>query len=602
MAWATDFRQGQGQVAVQAYPAPAVAAPYVQRCRSISPGPSRPLPPSRATFIARMPTVQAQQPVPAQVARSISTPCACTPVRSARSCGSGPAPAVKNPTLTILIRDFEMQHSQLPPCWESDLGSCAQCAQHISRVLQELAQGERVLVPLEPNGPSVPVPWASPEGRPVPDWYQAYAGYHLLADALQESHGETVRGCFRQCSCALSGVLGWRTGEVQGFLRLCFTSFGLPAASCHPAVWYQLIREIAADPEGRLTEGQAMELLRRFLQRLRSFHAEAERANSQADAGELDERRARGALCALAASRGDTLLAAKASREASPVPSTRTPGSAAAPDPQREDVAQLAAASGTSGTASVTACSSPSLASPCRRDGKTFRIAWREGAPEEKAAVPGQEAEPPAPAPTPAPLPAWLDASVGFASFPRRSLHREIEEKPRYPVFCSELEPEALSIGLGSLGTLPEATQGPPLAQSALSPSAAAAPPLAAATMFATTTTLLEMELGKRLREPLTEGPIISREPAEAKLPEEVEVCRLLGAVQSACMDLAQRLHTQRQGQPGGVHGGAQWFDMSTPSVPRSCNNSSRLAQVPCAAPEECVDDPCPLWRPPQSR
>ncbi|CAJ1398195.1 unnamed protein product [Effrenium voratum] len=594
MAWATDFRQ--------AYPAPAVAAPYVQRCRSISPGPSRPLPPSRATFIARMPTVQAQQPVPAQVARSISTPCACTPVRSARSCGSGPAPAVKNPTLTILIRDFEMQHSQLPPCWESDLGSCAQCAQHISRVLQELAQGERVLVPLEPNGPSVPVPWASPEGRPVPDWYQAYAGYHLLADALQESHGETVRGCFRQCSCALSGVLGWRTGEVQGFLRLCFTSFGLPAASCHPAVWYQLIREIAADPEGRLTEGQAMELLRRFLQRLRSFHAEAERANSQADAGELDERRARGALCALAASRGDTLLAAKASREASPVPSTRTPGSAAAPDPQREDVAQLAAASGTSGTASVTACSSPSLASPCRRDGKTFRIAWREGAPEEKAAVPGQEAEPPAPAPTPAPLPAWLDASVGFASFPRRSLHREIEEKPRYPVFCSELEPEALSIGLGSLGTLPEATQGPPLAQSALSPSAAAAPPLAAATMFATTTTLLEMELGKRLREPLTEGPIISREPAEAKLPEEVEVCRLLGAVQSACMDLAQRLHTQRQGQPGGVHGGAQWFDMSTPSVPRSCNNSSRLAQVPCAAPEECVDDPCPLWRPPQSR
>lgn len=222
------------------------------------------------------------------------------------------------------------------------------------------------------------------------------------------------------------------------------------------------------------------------------------------------------------------------------IPRAQAAGSAAAPDPQREDVAQLAAASGTSGTASVTACSSPSLASPCRRDGKTFRIAWREGAPEEKAAVPGQEAEPPAPAPaptpSPAPLPAWLDASVGFASFPRRSLHREIEEKPRYPVFCSELEPEALSIGLGSLGTLPEATQGPPLAQSALSPSAAAAPPLAAATMFATTTTapacalsaapsaapmafstpassmtaldarledvpkLLEMELGKRLR------------------------------------------------------------------------------------------------------
>ena len=104
-----------------------------------------------------------------------------------------------------------------------------------------------------------------------------------------------VRGCFRQCSCALSGVLGWRTGEalvwarfsgkekktsptidhrklaglgaglgwgmrtcqllaldvrlaqVQGFLRLCFTSFGLPAASCHPAVWYQRAAQFKRD-------------------------------------------------------------------------------------------------------------------------------------------------------------------------------------------------------------------------------------------------------------------------------------------------------------------------------------------------------------------
>ncbi|CAK9111631.1 unnamed protein product [Durusdinium trenchii] len=30
-----------------------------------------------------------------------------------------------------------------------------------------------------------------------------------------------------------------RSRQVQGFLRLCFTSVGLPAPSCHPAVWYQ---------------------------------------------------------------------------------------------------------------------------------------------------------------------------------------------------------------------------------------------------------------------------------------------------------------------------------------------------------------------------
>ena len=32
-----------------------------------------------------------------------------------------------------------------------------------------------------------------------------------------------------------------RAGQVQGFLRLCFTAFGLPAPNCHPAVWYQLL-------------------------------------------------------------------------------------------------------------------------------------------------------------------------------------------------------------------------------------------------------------------------------------------------------------------------------------------------------------------------
>eukprot|EP00913_Durusdinium_trenchii_P010794 g10125.t1 len=173
--------------------------------------------------------------------------------------------ACKNPSLTILIRDFEMQMlgamrtPQLPGDWQSDLGCLAQCGRHITEVLSELAQQKRILVPL-PGGASVPVSLLGREGPPVQAWYQVYAGHQeLLAEALQMRE-DVVRSFFRQSSCA-SNQLTWRLGEVQGFLRLCFTSVGLPAPSCHPAVWYQLIREIHDAPEAVLNEEQGVELI-----------------------------------------------------------------------------------------------------------------------------------------------------------------------------------------------------------------------------------------------------------------------------------------------------------------------------------------------------
>ncbi|CAE6967919.1 unnamed protein product, partial [Symbiodinium sp. CCMP2456] len=183
-----------------------------------------------------------------------------------------PPPPLKNPTLSILIRDFEMENPGLPGDWESDLGACGRCAKHISSMLLELALGDRILVPLAPGGPSVPVSKNGPQGQPSQTWQQAFAAHcPALQVALRQPNTAEVESCFAQASCSSAGSLGWRTGEVQRFMRLCFDSLGLPPPLCHPAVWYQMLREMTTDPAARLAKERAGEFLHLFLERLLSF-------------------------------------------------------------------------------------------------------------------------------------------------------------------------------------------------------------------------------------------------------------------------------------------------------------------------------------------
>eukprot|EP00435_Cladocopium_sp_Y103_P004624 s2474_g1.t1 len=244
--------QPKAPVALPLHPSmPAAPAPLIR--------PPPPVAPAPLNAGVRTPPVPMPvwQPVPSG-RTDVSVPPTATPATPA---------AKQSPTLTVLIRDFEMT-ANLPGDWGSDLSCCASLAEHILLVVSELAQGLRILVSLEPSGPSVPVPRT---GREDPAWHQVYGNYQeLLAEALQQSNADSVRGFFQQSSCATPGKITWRLGEVQGFLRLCFTAFGLPAPNCHPAVWYQLIREVTDDTAGSINEDQSLQLLRLLLRRLLS--------------------------------------------------------------------------------------------------------------------------------------------------------------------------------------------------------------------------------------------------------------------------------------------------------------------------------------------
>ncbi|CAK9111630.1 unnamed protein product [Durusdinium trenchii] len=195
-----------------------LAQPVIRRISmptSLSPQEVHPtVPPAHAACNVMLPGRPPATPIVA--VRAMAEPflpqAAPAPAAPSRAEVAPTALACKNPSLTILIRDFEMQTPQLPGDWQSDLGCLAQCGRHITEVLSELAQQKRILVPL-PGGASVPVSLLGREGPPVQAWYQVYAGHQeLLAEALQMRE-DVVRSFFRQSSCA-SNQLTWRLGEV----------------------------------------------------------------------------------------------------------------------------------------------------------------------------------------------------------------------------------------------------------------------------------------------------------------------------------------------------------------------------------------------------
>lgn len=446
-----------------------------------------------------------------------------------------PAAAAKqSPTLTVLIRDFEMT-ANLPSDWVSDLSCCASLAEHILMVVSELAQGLRILVSLEPSGPSVPVPRT---GREDPAWHQVYGNYQeLLAEALQLSNADSVRGFFQQSSCAIPGKITWRLGEVQGFLRLCFTAFGLPAPNCHPAVWYQLIREVTDDAAGTINEDQSLQLLRLVLWRLSGSQAEKEVQPAQGSRLGVV-----GSAEGLAAS-----VANMSSKAPSPEPSTRTPGSAAheAAGPHMDGLEVSAMAQ----------LRQYGIKSP-------YRIAWNESAPELRGSARWSGSFGPRAETGPGSKEMLAMAAMDPASqLPTSAANqREVPEAAPCPAEAAEVftsgrcmveveQPDAhwANISFGALAENAEMITG---AASATGAGREGEDGLSGSTGLST-------GLGKTSE--------------ASKLPEEKEVCQLLEAVQTAFLDLAQRLGSQRaiwKGQQVPL-GDMQWFDLKAPVDPQ---------------------------------
>ncbi|CAE7652561.1 unnamed protein product [Symbiodinium sp. CCMP2592] len=500
-----------------------------------------------------------------------------------------PPPPLKNPTLSILIRDFEMENPGLPGDWESDLGACGRCAKHISSMLLELALGDRILVPLAPGGPSVPVSKNGPQGQPSQTWQQAFAAYcPALQATLRQPNAAEVESCFAQASCSSAGSLGWRTGEVQRFMRLCFDSLGLPPPLCHPAVWYQMLREMTTDPAARLAKERASEFLHLFLERLLSFQLaqqETQRASqlhgsSSSVVTTKAEARAdvvngacnfaaspdmksfhlqapvelAGACAAVKDAAVFGLLADAPTKvrlsshikmdDGCSVPSTMTPGSGNGVEPRRvlEDVIQLQSASASAASPVFTL----PVASPPRQ---------AEARKSPKAPSPGAGE---------IPSPSFQTKGRCAATYSFGPLTFAKEE---FPVLASPPQPQELQRpGFATLETA--ATVVPSLAEAQFSAGGA-----------------------------LQGAPDFQQQPTESRRePYEAEVCRLLEAVQGACTDLAQRLEHQRQAAVARPAPGAQWYDMSTPALPPSTSGSLLLSNL---AGDDLVEDPCPMLRPP---
>lgn len=481
-----------------------------------------------------------------------------------------PPPPLKNPTLSILIRDFEMENPGLPGDWESDLGACGRCAKHISSMLLELALGDRILVPLAPGGPSVPVSKNGPQGQPSQTWQQAFAAHcPALQVALRQPNTAEVESCFAQASCSSAGSLGWRTGEVQRFMRLCFDSLGLPPPLCHPAVWYQLLREMTTDPAARLAkETQRASQLQGSSASLVTTKAEAtadvvngacnfaaspdiKGFHLQAPVTELA-----GACAAVKDAAVFGLLADAPTKvrlsshikmdDGSSVPSTMTPGSGNGVESRRvlEDVIQLQSASASAASPAFTL----PAASPPRQS---------EARKSPKAPSPGAGEIPSPSFPTKGRCAATY--SFGPLTFAREEV----------PVLSSPPQPQQdlQRSGFATLETA--ATTAPSPAEAQFSARGAQ----------------------------FQGAPDCQPQPTESRRePYEAEVCRLLEAVQGACTDLAQRLEHQRQAATARPAPGAQWYDMSTPALPPSTSGSLLLSNP---TGDDFVEDPCPMLRPP---
>lgn len=508
-----------GCPAVQQKEAPLVTVPLhlPPRLAPVAPGPApvalRPAPvaPGPAPVTAQMPQaplppVPALQPSQAPMASQAPAP-VWQAVQSTITDVGGIS--TTEPTMKVLIRDFEMQNEDLPVDWESKMSCCGRCAQHITSVLSELAEGTQILIPLEPSGPSVPVPRTGREG---PFWYQAYEGYQeLVVEALSRSNADSVHRFFQDSSCAMHGLLTWRLGEVQGFLRLCFTALGLPAPKCHPAVWYQLIREVTDDLAARINEEQSLQLLRLVLQRVHI-------AGPRQDEGQT----------ALPGHRVENLcgVATVSSKAPSPAPSTRTPGSAERGDAQMPADAE----------ASPAAQLRPSAPSP-------YRIAWHESAPTERPGAPQWRGAVKSDAGGSLPRYDSLPAAPSSIS---AQLHQSETVEP-CPAFLNTKELVESAQMAEQMDSLPEMNISFGALADAVSMTAGASN---------------EMCTGR------------SATTTEAtKLPEEKEVCQLLEAVQTAFLDLAQRLGSQRaiwkgEGKEGNevLLGDMQWFDLSAPA------------------------------------
>lgn len=421
--------------------------------------------------------------------------------------------------------------ANLPADWGSDLSCCASLAEHILLVVSELAQGLRILLSLGPSGPSVPVPRT---GREDPAWHQVYSNHQeLLAEALQLSNADSVRGFFQQSSCAIPGKLTWRLGEVQGFLRLCFTFFGLPAPNCHPAVWYQLIREVTDDTAGTINEDQSLQLLRLVLWRLSGSQAEKEVQPAQ------------GSRLGVVGSAEGLASVAMSSKAPSPEPSTRTPGSAAheAAGPTMMDGLEVSI-----------------MEAQLRQYGvkSPYRIAWNESAPELRGSARWSGSFGPRET-GPGSKEMLAMAAMDPASQPRTSVANQREVLEAAPCSAEVLtsgrcmveveQPDAhwANISFGALAENAEMITG-----------AAGAAGAAGATGAGR-----ESEDGLSGSTGLSTGPQKTSEAS--KLPEEKEVCQLLEAVQTAFLDLAQRLGSQRaiwKGQQVPL-GDMQWFDLN---------------------------------------
>lgn len=413
--------------------------------------------------------------------------------------------------------------ANLPGDWGSDLSCCASLAEHILLVVSELAQGLRILVSLEPSGPSVPVPRT---GREDPAWHQVYGNYQeLLAEALQQSNADSVRGFFQQSSCATPGKITWRLGEVQGFLRLCFTAFGLPAPNCHPAVWYQLIREVTDDTAGSINEDQSLQLLRLLLRRLLS--------GSQA---EKEVQPVQG----LAAS-----VANMSSKAPSPEPSTRTPGSAA-----HEAAGHMM--DGLEASAVEAQLRQYGVKSP-------YRIAWNESAPELRGSARwsgsfGPRAET---------GPGSKEMLAMAAMDPAAQLPTSVAANQREVPEAAQCRAQAEAAEVITSGRcMVERVEAPDAHWANISFGALAENAEMITGAGATGAAGREGEDGLSGSTGLSTG----RKTSEAsKLPEEKEVCQLLEAVQTAFLDLAQRLGSQRaiwKGQQVPL-GDMQWFDLN---------------------------------------
>ncbi|CAE7290048.1 unnamed protein product [Symbiodinium natans] len=511
-----------------------------------------------------------------------------------------PPPPLKNPTLSILIRDFEMQNPGLAADWEGDLSACGRCAKHISSMLLELALGDRILVPLAPGGPSVPVSTNGPEGRPSQTWQQAFSACcPALRAALRLRNTAKVEACFAQASCSNSGALGWRTGEVQRFMRLCFDSLGLPAPLCHPAVWYQLLREVTTDPAARLPKELAGEFLQLFLERLLSFQLAQQETEPHEEAFSRPQGSRKGLeRLSLASTRAedigkDITTFAGGSRQQQAADKSPITASCHASAPASVITSAVVNAGTVLGDSAAKVKFSPHVVKLDDGSSVPSTMTPGSGTGQERRVL-----EDMIPSSGTVASPSMFTGPV--ASPPRQSF--EVKE--------AKSSPKAPSPGTGEIPSPSFPARGPCTSHYSFGPlsfqreeevPALGSPPQPPQEFQNSTSTTLAGVPHAEFCQFLSQGiPAADAEnqppPTETRRePYEAEVCRLLEAVQGACSDLALRLEHQRQIAPGQPAPGAQWYDMSTPALPLSTSGSLRVAAVG----DDVVEDPCPMLRPP---